>query len=502
MTASSSAVPTKSADMALALAVREYYADPSGFVRFAYPWRQPGPLAEYDGPDDWQRDVLDEIGQQVRANRFDGVHPVAPIREAVSSGHGIGKGVLSAWLTDWILSTRPHSQGTVTANTGPQLEAKTWATIQKWTRLCLTARWFDIGATRIKSILSPDSWFVSALTCRDENTESFAGQHAASSTSWYLFDEASAIPDAIWEVAEGGLSDGEPMFFAWGNPTRNAGKFHRIVFGSERARWTQHVIDSRTCHFPNQALIEEWRQDHGEDSDFFRVRVRGLAPSASDLQYIDQERVFGAQQRHASPFPDEPLVAGLDVARGGMDNNVIRFRRGPDAKTIKPIKVPGEESRDSMRLVSLAADVLGRTFDGRKVATLFVDETGIGGPIVDRLKQLGHKNVVGVQFGAAAPDPKMANMRAFIWSKLRDWLPRGMIDSDPQLEADLTGPGYHHDKRDRLVLEAKEEMKKRGLASPDDADGLALTFAAPVAVKQPKRPAPPVVHRGPTAWMS
>src|SRR5262245_16395036 len=185
--------------------------DPLSFVRAAYPWGEPGLLAEYDGPDVWQRDLLTDIGREVRSRNFDGVHPVLPIREAISSGHGIGKGVTSAWITDWILSTRPHSRGTVTANTFPQLETKTWPTILKWSRLCITAHWFILGADKIAARCAPDSWFVSAQTCRKENSEAFHGQHAADSSSWYLFDEASAIPEEIWDAAEGGLTDGEPM---------------------------------------------------------------------------------------------------------------------------------------------------------------------------------------------------------------------------------------------------------------------------------------------------
>jgi hypothetical protein len=118
------------------------------------------------------------------------------------------------------------------------------------------------------------------------------------------------------------------------------------------------------------------------------------------------------------------------------------------------------------------------------VHTLFIDGSGIGGPICDRIKQMGHRNVVEVQFGGESPDPKLANMRAYMWSMLRDWLTKGAIDTLPQLEIDLCGPGYHHDKQDRVVLEAKDQMKKRGVKSPDDADALALTFAGRVVPRR------------------
>src|SRR4029434_5459481 len=309
-------------ELALIERIAEFRDDPLGFVMFAYPWKETrGPLAPYDGPDKGERELLGDVGREVRNRSFDGINAVLPVRQATSSGHGIGKSTFSAWLTNWILSTRPMSIGTVTANTFPQLQTKTWPAILKWSRLCITSHWFQLGTQRIYANAAPESWFVCAQTCRRENSEAFHGQHDATSTSWYLFDGASAIPDEIWAAAEGGLTDGEPMIFAWGNPTRNTGKFHRIVFGSERDRWRQKIIDSRTAKFTNKTLIEEWIQDYGEDSDFVRVRVRGIAPRAGELQYIDQERVWAAQQRAAASFPDDPLIAGFGVAgRGGMFN--------------------------------------------------------------------------------------------------------------------------------------------------------------------------------------
>jgi hypothetical protein len=483
--------------------VARYYADPLGFVLFNWPWGESGILGQHLGPDSWQTEALAWIGEQVRARAFNGHTAVEPIREATSSGHGIGKSVLVALIVTWIMSTRPHAQGTITANTITQLSTKTWAAIQRWMTLGKTAHWFEINSDRMYRKGFKSSWFCAPQSSKEENSEAFAGQHAADSTSFYVFDEASAIPRKIYEVAEGGLTDGEPMIFLFGNPTRSEGPFHEACFGMMRHRWHPRIIDSRTSKFTNKAQIAEWIQDYGEDSDFVRVRVRGLPPAASDLQFIDSATVLAAQQRLASAFADDPLVCGLDVARGGSDECVFRFRRGADARSVTPIRVPGEQARDSMRLVTLASDVLARDFgDGRKVHTLFVDGTGIGGPIVDRLKQLGHKNVVDVQFGAQSPDPKMANMRSFMWAKLREWLRHGAIDTTPALEIDLTAPGYFHDKQDRLLLESKEQMKKRGVDSPDDGDALALTFAAPVmppkTVAAPKLPA----YRGPASFMA
>lgn len=487
---------SKPYDLLLAEAVAEYYDDPLGFVLFAFPWGEPGPLQDHAGPDVWQRESLERIGAEVQGRAFNGHDAVAPIRMAVSSGHGIGKSVEVAFLITWIMSTRPHCQGTVTANTITQLQTKTWAAIQRWTKLCKTGHWFELNSDRMYRKGYKDSWFCAPQSSKEENSEAFAGQHAADSTSFYIFDEASAIPEPIYEVAEGGLTDGEPMIFLFGNPTRSNGSFHKACFGSMRHRWSPVIVDSRHSRFTNKAQIAEWIQDYGEDSDFVRVRVKGLPPAASDLQFISTALVTAAQTRPILNLGDEVLVAGLDVARGGSDDCVIRFRRGNDARSIPPIRIPGEQARDSMRLVTVAASVLGQTYDGRTIRTLFVDGTGIGGPIVDRLRQMGHLNVMEIQFGAESPDPKYANMRGYMWGQVRDWLPKGAIDPTPRLETDLTGPGYKHDKRDRLVLESKEDMKKRGLDSPDDGDALALTFAMPTV----KREAVVEVYTPSTTW--
>jgi hypothetical protein len=209
-----------------------FYADPLGFVMYAFPWDsdpalQLVPLApvyqqrfnsQY-GPDVWACEFLDALGALVKQRGFDGVHAVDAIRMAVASGHGVGKSALTAWLVLWIMSTRPFAKGIVTANTAEQLASKTRAEISKWAKKSVTRDWWKIstgkGAMKMVHVDHPESWQVSAQTCREENAEAFAGLHAADSTPFYLFDEASAIPDAIAEVAEGGLTDGEPMFLKY-----------------------------------------------------------------------------------------------------------------------------------------------------------------------------------------------------------------------------------------------------------------------------------------------
>jgi len=469
-------------DAELAAFVADFYDDPEGFVFAAYPWGKTGtPLAEHKGPDTWQREFLRSVGDAVKEAKFNGVDAVRPIRRAISSGHGIGKSVMAAWLVDWIMSTRPGSQGTVTANTFKQLETKTWAAIKHWTSLCITRDWFVVGDQKMYHRDFKDSWFCAPQSCKEENSEAFAGQHAAGATSFYVVDEASAIPDKIFEVAEGGLTDGEPMIFMFGNPTQSTGYFYRACFGGLKKRWESLAIDSRDCRFTNKVQLQEWIDDYGIDSDFVRVRVLGLPPSASDAQFIDSKRVLDAQKRSVSVLSDEPLVAGCDMAWGGKDDNVIRFRRGLDAASIKPIRIKGEFTREPHVLVNRLGDVLSQDYDGQKVAMLFLDSAGIAGPVAARLRELGHRNVQEVNFGAHSPSIKFRYMRDFIWGEMKEWLLSGCIDSDPELEADLVGPMIRPDGKQRVWLESKEDMARRGVDSPDDGDALALTFAAKVA---------------------
>lgn len=474
-------------DLILADECARFYYDPYGWVMWAFDWGH-GELVGFDGPDVWQRDMLLEIGREVRARAFDGVTPVDPVREATASGHGIGKSAITSWLILWVMSTRPHAKGIVTANTSDQLRTKTWGELGKWRSRCIVGHWFEYnngrGSMSMYHKSWPESWRVDAQTCREENSESFAGLHAANSTPFYIFDEASAVPDKIWEVAEGGLTDGEPMFFVFGNPTRNTGRF-KECFTRQKHRWNTRQIDSRTAKMTNKRLIEQWRQDWGEDSDFFRVRVLGRFPRAGDMQFIPGDTVFDAMKRGPGRYlGDDPLICGIDLARGGADNCMIQFRRGFDAVSEKVYRIPGEKSRDSMRVVSMLTMILDR----HKPDVSFLDVTGIGGPIGDRLRQLGY-HVVDVGFGHKADDErKFANKTAEMGYRCRQWLiDGGSIKDDPQLELELTSREYSHNSKDQLLLERKDDVKDRMGVSPDWADALYLTFAQHVPKREFQR---------------
>lgn len=464
------------------------YDDPLRFILWALPWGDipelsivplPEPWAsrfpgcKY-GPDKWACEILDAVAQQVRENRFDGIHAVSPIQMAVASGHGIGKSFVTACIVLWIMSTRPNCKGVITANTGKQLETKTWAEISKWLKRSLVADMFEVQSESIYAKDSPDSWRVDAVTCREENSEAFAGQHAASSTSFYIFDEASAVPDKIWEVAEGGLTDGEPMWFVFGNPTRNTGRF-KECFTKYRNSWTTRQIDSREVFITNKTHIAKWAAEYGEDSDFFRVRVRGQFPNASTLQFISTELAESAA--HRSPPAQhrvDSAILGVDVARFGDDDTVFFTRYGRNGTV--PVKRYHGLSGD--RVIALTKEKINELRQmGFERVYCFMDEGAMGGAIVDVLKADGFP-VRGVAFAQSADEPaRYYRKREEMWGRMKDWLKDGAIPDDQALIDDLTGVEYGYADGGAIKLEKKEDMKKRGLHSPDSADALALTFA-------------------------
>lgn len=470
-------------EMTLADEIGAFYADLNGFIKFAFPWGEQGVLQDFEGPERWAVELADDISNQVAEHRFDGSHPVPVIYVGVASGNGCAKSTFAAMLTQWILCTRPYSLGTVTANTGNQLKSKTWVEQEKWARLCIASDWFDIKSETIRHKVEKGKWAVTALTWNEKNTQSFAGQHSRIASSFYIFDEASHIPESIFEQADGGLTDGEPFMFLFGNPGNRGGRLYRAVFGDLGGSYLHRRIDSRECRFTNKEVIKKWETERGEDSDWFRVHVKGLPPNADELQFIDNERVENARRRPISPSDgSDPLIMGIDFARGGSNWNRISYRRGRDMRSIPSKGIAGEKTRDTQIMISIILEEIR----DKKPDAIFGDATGVGGPIMDGVRALV-KNIpiIDVQFGGKSPDDRYGNWRAYMWAKHKEWLTYGCIEDDEDLKQELTGPEYYHIK-DRLFIESKEEMEARNVMSPDWADSEILTHALPVAPKKNK----------------
>lgn len=455
----------------LGLALAEYANDPLGFVGFAFPWGS----GELEGrePELWQLEYLRDIR--------DGLKTVDEVIQlATKSGHGVGKSALVSWLILWAISTMGDTRGVVTANTDTQLRTKTWPELGKWYRLFIAKRFFNFTATAIYST-DPEhekTWRIDAIPWSEHNTEAFAGLHNKGRRIIVIFDEASAVHDRIWEVTEGALTDSETQIIwaVFGNPTRNTGRF-RDCFHRLRHRWQGRTIDSRNVSFTNKDQIQKWIDDLGEDSDFVRVRVRGVEPNQSDNQFIPQNYVETARRRKYGllEYDYAPVILTLDNAWTGGDEIIIGKRQGNTFTVLSAL----QKNDDDMQV----AAILARHEDEQKADAVFID-FGYGTGVYSAGKQLGRKWTL-IQFGGGPGDKGYLNKRAEMWGTMREWLrDGGQIPDDQKLCDDLVGPeGYEvmtGKNAGKIYLESKDDMKKRGIPSPNRADALALSFALPV----------------------
>ena len=452
----------------------------TGFVMFAFPWGDPdSELADETGPNDFQSGVLADIDAGL-------LNINEAILLATTSGHGVGKSALVGWIVLWAMSTYEDTKGVVTANTETQLKTKTWAEVAKWYRLFVGKQYFKLTATALFSN-DPDhekTWRMDMVPWSEKNTEAFAGLHNKGKRILLIFDEGSAIPDLIWEVAEGALTDKHTQIIwaVFGNPTRATGRFRECFAPGKFAhRWHSRKVDSRSVPQTNKKQLERWIKDYGEDHDFCRVRVKGEFPRVDAQSFISAELAREATVRTIMEQRGQPVVLGVDVGRFGNDPSVIFPRKGRDACTI-PVEV--YPSIDTMALAKKVAECYRRVHAN----FVFVDAGGVGGGVVDRLRQMLIP-VIEVDFGAK-PDRtneiqtgvKYKNKRAEIWGALRDWLPTGKIPEhirgvEGTLIDEISGPQYGMDSKEQIQLESKAEMRRRGVDSPNVADALACTFA-------------------------
>jgi len=462
--------------------------DPLAFVLLAFPWGEQGtPLEKHAGPRKWQRAILQSIRDHIQANN--GKIDFDTFRMAVASGRGIGKSALVSWLVIWMMSTRIGGSVIVSANSEAQLRSVTWAEITKWLAMTINSHWYEIAATRIMpakwltEIVEREMkkgtryWSVEGRLWSEENPDAYAGLHNEDGVM-LIFDEASGIPDSIWSVSDGFFTENTPHRFhlAFSNPRRNTGYFYE-TFHSKRAFWQTRVIDARDVEGTDKNLYQRIIDEYGPDSYQASVEVYGNFPSEGDDQFIGSTLVDDAMKRTPARDATAPIVIGVDPARFGADATVIAIRQGRDI-----LELRRHRGADTMEVAGHVIDAI----EEFKPALVCIDEGGLGAGVVDRLKEQRYK-IRGVNFGNKAKNQTMwGNKRAEMWGAMRDWLKTGHIPTDRFLKTDLISPRTKPDSKGTLFLESKKDMKARGLASPDAADAIAVTFAFPVASTDPR----------------
>ena len=252
--------------------------------------------------------------------------------------------------------------------------------------------------------------------------------------------------------------------------------YFKDIFEKYTDTWITRHISSLSVSFTNKSEFARWARDYGEDSDFYRTRVLGEFPKVGSDQFISPAAVDQAMERELNPSHHDPLVLGVDVARFGSDSSVLFARKGMDCRSIPPLVFKGlplDQLED--RIVNFC--------NKYPVQEIFVDGGGVGGSIVDHMRRRGYM-VHDIQFGSKADlgldGIRFANKRAELWGSLRAALPYLCLPHSPTLKQELCEPQYLFDKQGSIILESKDLMRRRGVASPDQADALCVTFGAPI----------------------
>jgi hypothetical protein len=459
--------------------------DPLGFTLFMYDWGHEE-LKHWDGPDYWHREVFQAIKDYL-AGPDD-----SPLCIAISSGHGAAKTALAAWIVRWFISCRPHPQIVTTANTETQLMTKTWRELAKWHKLAHNKDWFTWTATSYYLNAHQETWKANAIPWSENNTEAFAGTHEESVL--VVFDEASKISDKIWEVTDGIFTTKKNIWIVLGNGTRNVGRFYECFHkhklrvtkrtgmprsgGAEeierKGSWLTWTIDSRTCKAANKDYLDRLVEQYGgEDTDQARVRVRGLFPRSATRQLISTEAVEKAMKYQAEGWEYLPKLMGVDVARFGDNASTICKRQGRKCHEIEILP-----KQDLMQTAHTVAESIKKYLPIQS----FVDGSGIGAGVVDRLRQLNF-SVVDVNGGNSSLNPRFLNKRAEMWWAMKEWIESGECElpNDQRLKEELTCVEFDYTDKGRIRLDRKSDIQEQYGFSPDRADALSLTFAYPVA---------------------
>ena len=440
--------------------------DPLGFARWVFDWGR-GELKDSDGPDVWQADVMTEVANYCAAISR-GENP-GPLQLAVASGHGIGKSALVAWLIQWFMSCRPNPQIIVTANTETQLLTKTWRTLSRWHKMMVNADWFEWTATKFSLKESPEDWYAAATPWSANNADAFAGTHDKSVL--VIFDEASKIDDVIWGKIDGAMSTLGAMWICFGNPTRNVGRFYDC-FHKYKKWWKTRQIDSRDCKHADKVWVERFVEQFSQDLDKMRVQIYGQFPSTATRQLISTEAVEKCMSFQAEGWEYLPKVMGVDIARFGENSSTICIRQGRKVSEVEVIP--------KMDLMQTAQHVAERIKKERPLQT-FVDGSGIGAGVVDRLRQLNY-SVVDVNGGNSSLNPRFLNKRCEMWYEMKEFIEAGCeLPKDQKLREELTCVSYDFTDKGRIRLDRKSDIMDEYGFSPDRADALSMTFAYPIA---------------------
>lgn len=422
-------------------------------------------------PDEKQLHVLRAYGREAR-------------RIAFRSGHGVGKSTVAAWVVVHHMLTERRQKTAITAPTSQQLFDVLYPEIKAMIGRLPPAlgNLLEAKADHIEHRGAPADNFLTAKTSKPETPEALAGIH--SDSVLLIADEASGVHEAVFEAASGSMSGHRATTLLLGNPVRTSGLFFD-VFNKPDMQDDWIKIHSSCVGHPRitDDFVRDMSNRYGPDSNAFRVRVLGEFPRADDDTLIPFELVESACTRrdHVMVNPKAPTYWGVDVARFGDDRAALAKRKANIQ--LEPVRV--WKGLDIMQLCGAILtewEVLPRE---ERPTEILVDVIGMGAGLTDRLRELGLP-VRGINVSeSAALSDKFVNLRAELWQKCKDWLAKrdcSLHPKDAVLHKELIIPKYTFRSNGKMLLESKDDMKKRGHKSPDVADAFVLTFAGQAGI--------------------
>lgn len=396
---------------------------------------------------------------------------------SIRSGHGTGKSTAASWAMLWYFLMHYPNKVVVTAPTSSQLFDALFAEMKRWINELPDAfkEVLNVKSDRVEHTAAPSEMFISARTSRAETPEALAGVH--SEHVMLVVDEASGVPEQVFEAAAGSMSGHNATTIMLSNPTRSSGTFFESQTRMAGSWWTRRwsCVDSPLV---SDEFVEEMKLRYGEDSNAFRIRVLGEFPQADDDTIIPFHLVESAIHRDIEGDDELQSVWGLDVSRFGNDKTALCKRQGSVVTEIR-----SWSGLDLMQTVGRVVAEYEALAPSKQPREILVDSIGIGSGVVDRLRELGLP-VRGINVAEA---PSMGgtylNLRSELWFKTKAWFEDRSckLPKDDQLLAELTGIRYSFTSSGKMKAESKDEMRKRGLASPDLADALCLTMASDAA---------------------
>lgn len=428
-------------------------------------------------PDEWQKDALMDLAENPKV--------------AIKSGQGVGKTGLEAVALLWFLCCYPYPRIVATAPTKQQLHDVLWSEVSKWmSKSPLLSEILKWTKTYIYMVGNEKRWFAVARTAtKPENMQGFHEDNML-----FIIDEASGVADPIMEAVLGTLSGENNKLLMCGNPTRTSGTFFD-AFNADRAIYKCHTVSSADSPRTNKQNIESLIRKYGRDSNVVLVRVFGEFPKQEDDVFIMLSLIEHCCMLDLpEDVPIKRISLGVDVARYGNDETVIALNVGGNIAL--PVMFRGQSLMTTVGKVVQQYRLIIAAFPSyRGKIYANIDDCGLGGGVTDRLEEVKSEEkldrlvIVPVNAAASVPNDIVVdggkvkasdiydNMTTYLWGTVKELLIAEEISlqNDNELVAQLSCRKYRLTSRGKMLLESKEEMKKRGIDSPDRADAVALS---------------------------